>query len=511
MSEKLTPEILAELKSRLNDEHNESELRKWFMEKTGLKKSRSNEIFNNIKKNLGNINQYGLEFVSDRYVYNEENDTYIVNLKNHAKPLVINGAKHRAICRSYSDWDGGLTAIEICRKYSLTPEVFSEYKSIFKLDKSKEPLSAEEVFSESVEKNVAQILEEKRYKIFQQYEKESWKITQRDAIKWRHFQAKVLDPFSIFLDSWTPPKYEKIKLDLKKKTDNKSILINVADIHVGAKADARYLYRSHKWNINNLISAMEDYAAKIVNIVDDRKLGFEQAVITIGGDIIHTLTGYTDKGTKLEYEFIEEDQIDFAFNILVLFISNMLSIFPKVSVKSVSGNHSSLGDYIVSKMLQIYFKDEARINFDISSKRYLPFKVNNSLFILDHGASPKGIKSKLPRRGPSRNSYIQGILLAHPELLQGINQKYFITNDKHHFEYEEHTDFEMILCPSIVGGDRYSDLLGLKSRPSQCIFMIDDTGIAEIIKIYFDNKIVDQEEIDLINDLKKVVKFAKKG
>jgi hypothetical protein len=41
--------------------------------------------------------------------------------------------------------------------------------------------------------------------------------------------------------------------------------------------------------------------------------------------------------------------------------------------------------------------------------------------------------------------------------------------------------------------------------------MIDDTGIAEIIKIYFDNKIVDQEEIDLINDLKKVVKFAKKG
>lgn len=489
MNDRITPQIISEMKVKLESGVSETDLRKWFREVTSLKKSRANQLFSSIKKSLEvadfDDNKSGFPIVNDRYVYNEENDTYIINLKNHAKPLVISGAKHRAICRSYSNWGESLTCAEICRKYRLTPEIFNEYKTIFKLVKSKEPLSTEQILLDPVEKNVSQILEEKRYKIYQEYEKEIWKTTQKDAIKWRKFQAHQLDPFSILLESWTPPQYEKVKWELKSKFDDKVLLINVADIHVGAKSDGRFLYRKNGWNIEMLASAMQDYAAKIANVISSRRYGYKSAVLTIGGDIIHTLTGYTDRGTKLEYEFIEEDQIDFAFNILVLFVQNILKLFPFVEVKSVSGNHSSLGDYIVSKMLSIYFRDEDRINFEISNKRYLPFKINNSLFVLDHGASGKGVLSKLPGKGETRNAYIQSILLSKPELLQDINQKYFITNDKHHFEYEEHTDFELILCPSIVGGDKYSDLLGLASRSSQCMFTVDNSGISEIIRLYF--------------------------
>jgi hypothetical protein len=501
MSNKVTPEIIKEIKSKINSGVVETEIRKWFRESMNLRKSRANELFLSIKKTIDSENKYQYKYsdpapevkvpgkstpaTSNRYTYDTNADTYTLYLKSHETPLIVTGAKHRAICRSYSQIGENLNSYQVCAKYNLTPKMFNEYKTIFNLTKLNEPLSDEEVNFQSVEDNVSSLLEDKRFKIFNEFTKKSLNEMEADATKWKSFQLRFLDPVSNLLESWTPPAYKPYPFKPLQKIEDKTMLINVADIHVGAKADGRFLYRQKNWNSSDLAAAMKDYSQKIVDILNSRQYGYSDAVVTLGGDIIHTLTGHTDKGTKLNYEFIEEDQVDFAFSILVLFIENMLSIFPTVSVKSVSGNHSSLGDYVVAKMLEIYFKSEDRIHFEITNQRYLPFKIHDSLFILDHGSSFKGVKSKLPNRGSGRNSYIQSILLARPELLTNINQKYFITNDKHHFEYEEHTDFEMILCPSIVGGDRYSDLLGFGSRASQCVFTVDNTGIKEIIKLYF--------------------------
>lgn len=497
MSEKITPEIIKEIKDKFDSGVSESDIRKWFRDSISLKKSRANELFRSIITGIENkpkttesikSEQYVSEKVVNktaRYKYDQDTDCYTLYLKCIENPISITGAKHRAICRSYSQIGENLSAYEICIKYNITPKIFNEYKAIFNLTKLNEPFTNEELFEYSVEDNVNSMLESKRFKILNEFERKKLKQTELDALKWNKFQTNFLDPVSNLLENWNVPAYIPTTFHPIQKVSDKTLLINVADIHVGAKADARFMYRQKEWNAADLLSAMKDYSNKIIKVIQERQYGYKEAIITLGGDIIHTLTGYTDKGTKLNYEFIEEDQIDFAFTILVLFVENILSIFPTVSVKSVSGNHSSLGDYVIAKMLEIYFKSENRISFEISNQRYLPFKIYNSLFVLDHGSSFKGVRSKLPNRGSERNSYIQSILLAKPELLKDLNQKYFITNDKHHFEYEEHTDFEMILCPSIVGGDRYSDLLGFGSRPSQCVFTVDDTGITEIIKLYF--------------------------
>jgi hypothetical protein len=75
------------------------------------------------------------------------------------------------------------------------------------------------------------------------------------------------------------------------------MLVNVADIHVGARADERFLYRQKNWRHIDLIDAMKSYSAKIAKEISDRQNTFEKCVLTLGGDIIHTLTGYTDAGT----------------------------------------------------------------------------------------------------------------------------------------------------------------------------------------------------------------------
>lgn len=426
--------------------------------------------------------------ISEKYTWNKETDKYVIPLKCRKAPLVISGAKHRAICRDYSAWHGDLTAHDICVNYSLTPEIFNEYRRIFNLTKEREPLSAEEAWENDEDESVELILEQKRYSIYQKYEKEDWHRTQKDAEKWRAFEARQLDPFSRFLDSWSPPKYTKAgNCKIQSKNPSKQVaVINVSDIHVGAKADERFLYRQRNWRHADLQAAMQSYFLKIEKEIGDRKNPPNSCVVNMAGDILHTLTGYTDHGTKLDYEFLGEDQLEFAFALLTLFFNNLLSVFPKISVKSVSGNHSYFGDYTIARMLEIFYKNENRIEFEITSKRYLPYKILDTLIILEHGATGKGIKSKSPRGGAAKENYIKSILLDKPEMLIGTKSRIAIQGDTHHYEHIEKADFDMIICPSIVGGDLYSDFNGWKSRPAQCVFIIDEDGLKETIRFYFD-------------------------
>lgn len=482
--------MIEEVQQKIRDGVNRTEIRKFIEAECSVKKGRANEIYREIAKGMEKAASVGVEdslqFVSDKYCVNKESDTYIINLSCQQAPLVIPGAKIRAIFRSYSGWGENLTVTEICRKFGLTPIVFNEMKRIFGLVKAREPLTAEQVFDNDPDKSAEQILEEKRLQVYQEYEKRSWKETQEEAKKWREFKALQLDPFARFLEEWTPPQYKPVPAPKKQKAGAKYMLINVADIHVGSRAGGRFLYRQREWNYSELEKSMADYVSQIKDEVDDRTTGFEAAYLTIGGDICHTLTGFTDNGTKLESEFLGEDQLDYAFALMACFIQQVLAIFPKVHVKAVGGNHSYLGDYAVNRFLSVYFRGEPRIDFEVTTKRYLPFKVLDTLVVLDHGASGKGIKSKLPRSGAEQNSYVQGIFLDRPEMLIGTKSRIFLTNDKHHYNYVERNHFDLVICPSIVGGDLYSDFNGWASRPSQCIFVLDERGMRETIRLYFD-------------------------
>jgi len=490
---KINPEIIEKLQVFLKEGHKESDVRRWFRETLGLSKSQGNSVYNETVKSLKSVaksdniisDSAGLEFVSDRYTYNQLNDTYVINLKCQGKPLVVSGSRHRAICRSYSDWGDGLNSDEICKKYALTPEIFDEYRRIFSLTKQKEPLSIEEVLENSVEDNVGKILEEKRYKIYQQYEKESWKNIQAAAIKWQRFQAKEFDPFCNFIESWNPPVYNPVEFKNKTKVGDKHFVASLSDIHVGLISHGRFNYFKGEWSHKDLEESIKQYTAKIRDEVDNRKTGFKDAYLLLAGDICHTLSGFTDKGTKLEYEFIAENQFDLAFNIIVYFLNELLAIFPEINIKSVAGNHSSFGDYVVAKALEAYYRTEPRLKFEITTKRYLPFKIEDSLFILEHGYSPF-YKSRLPNAKNQRENYINGLFLSKPELLQGIRTKYYLSADQHHSETKETNFYEQIMFSTIVAADRHSDNCGYVNRARQNCLVIDKEGLREIIHFYFD-------------------------
>jgi len=136
-------------------------------------------------------------------------------------------------------------------------------------------------------------------------------------------------------------------------------------------------------------------------------------------------------------------------------------------------------------MLECYFRTEKRITFENTTKRFLTFRIFDNLFLNEHGYSAF-FKSRLPKSGSQRENYINGLFLSKPELLQGIKNKYFLSNDQHHLEIKENAHFENIIFSTFVGGCRHSDNSMYNQRPRQSILVVDSEGVSEIVHIFFD-------------------------
>jgi hypothetical protein len=233
-----------------------------------------------------------------------------------------------------------------------------------------------------------------------------------------------------------------------------------------------------------VILGVEKYAQDIATLLTDRTYAFNECVVTSLGDILHTTgQGFTTKGTPLSHDCIKEEQFNAAFDTLTKFIESMLQLFPKVRVKSVKGNHNDFGDYVLFKALQAYFRKERRINFEVFQSDHGLFKINNTLFIISHGYSAE-YRGHLPSGGKARESYIANLFLANPEALLNVKSKVLLTADQHHWEAKEYAEFEHYMLSTIVNGDKYAEAMGLNSRAKQSCFVVDDTGIAEVLYSY---------------------------
>ena len=500
---------MSEVKSMLSSGQKESEIRVFFREKMGLKRSQGNALYNKVKKEImfgRKENEKIVEStpslhkklvceekfegkpstIDKNYYYNEITHDYVFFIKSAGRNVVVNEGQLQNILRAYSSSFGDARSVEnIAEMLGWNREYVIDLLKCLNFTHDSIPVLPEKLNSCSDEDVLADLDTQRKFVIKQKYEKLGWNQIIQDAEKWRLLKFSKIDPFESYFGSHQFPEYKPRPFKTLKPS-NKHLIINIADIHVGLKAEARYLYFQKNWNTQCLIDSMHEYAEKIKNLINERTYSFDSVTICLGGDIIHSLTAFTDKGTKLECEVVSETQLDYAFTILISFFNEIVELFPIVNVKSVQGNHDSIADYTVSRFLQAYFRKEDRVKFDITTERFLPFKINSeNLFVLEHGYSAK-FKSKLPRSGAGRDAYIQNVLLAKPELLQGVKNKYYITNDQHHLEIQERSQYQMILCPTIVGGDRFSDNSLLNSRPSQSVFVVDNKGIVEILNLYFD-------------------------
>jgi len=426
-----------------------------------------------------------LEF-KEKYTYNKDTDVYVTPLKSRAKPLVLSGAKHRAIIKSLSNLiSASQTVEEVALKYSIPVRYLEEYKKVHSITRDSLPLSSEEILENSIETNATQLLEEKKFSIAQAYEKLDWKDTQKDATAWREFQAERLDPFALALETWEPPKLKAFPTP-QGQVKGKTLVIGLSDLHFGSAANARYMFNRPSWSTENTVEAVDKYATKIIGVIYERTYQFNKAVILGLGDLIHSINGKTSRGTELKYDCVREEQLEYALTSIAAFITRILGVIPKVDVHSVYGNHNYETEMALFRALEMAFSKDDRIKFYHYSSRPASFREGNTLLLLDHGYDslekvyvPAGSDSKL-------QLHVQSLLLSNPEILIGIKHRIFCMGDKHHWENIEYNDFEFFMFGTVLGSDEHANVLNLRNRPRQSCLVLDDDGVSEILHVFFD-------------------------
>jgi hypothetical protein len=424
---------------------------------------------------------------TEKYVYNKEDDKYVMWLRAANGNVVLKGDTVRGIKENYSNWYGNDHTInEVCRNYKIPRNYLVEILRVLGITHDSEPITDEQLKERDVSEVTNDILQKKKFQLYQEFQKQSWKDTEEAARKWQQLQEGVLDPFSNFLSNWQPPKYSPIKYTgpSQDKSKSKTMLVGLSDVHFGAKTNSKESYRGKGYSTTEAEEYITAYAKEIAKIVKDRNYGFDKCVLAALGDILHTTgAGFTTKGTMLVHDCIKEEQFTFAFNSIVYLIDTLLSLFGKVEVKSVKGNHNDFGDWVLFKALEAYYRSEKRICFEVFQSDHGLFKIQNTLFIASHGYSAE-YKGRLPSSGKARESYVANLFLSKPEALIGVRQKVLLTADQHHLEMKEYAEFEHYMLSTTVRGDKHSEAMGLNNISRQSCFILDEVGIKEIAYCY---------------------------
>lgn len=419
------------------------------------------------------------------YTYNSSTQKYVFHTeKQFGQNTVITKTAIDLITKLYSNIGGGLTANEIALKLSMPADVIRHVLRVMNVTHESLPYTNEDIAEKDEDKLVEDALSSKKFNVLQKIERRDWKETQEDAEKWRSMKTLQLDPFEQILQKWSPPPYVPSRPIPQSNNLKDTILFGLSDWHYGLVAHERYLYNQKEWNIEKTKDTVSDYAKKAANEI--KKGSYKEVKLLLLGDMSHTLTGFTDKGTKLEAHPIAEEQLEVAFDSLVNFVKTILSVTNNVSVVACSGNHSALGDYVLARMLSLYFKNDKRITFEVTNKRFVTFKVGSNLFLMEHGYSSVA-KDRLPAPGKSRENYINNLFMAKPEQMIGVERKYYLSADQHHSESYELTNVEGFMFPTLVGGCRHADNSGYNSRPRQTALIVnDEEGVTSVKYFYFD-------------------------
>lgn len=437
----------------------------------------------------------------EKYYYDKTADMYVCWFKGEAGGKhVFPAQKIRDMYKDYTNWSGQRDTInEICRKHEFPRAFFNELKAQLNWTQDDVPVTKEQfkdIKDDELVAFVAQLEEEKQLtrkmvevkKMTTDFE---WQSTERDAKLWKEFQAKKLEPFCTAIQNYTPKPFPPILSivpnNVDKLTRKNTFLIGLSDIHFGALSYKEDLGSGVTYDHIKQASVIDDYARKIYADVCDRNYVFNKAIVCVLGDILHSLSGYTENETKLEAGMLGTKQYEFALDLIIKFTFRIIEIFGNVEVHMIKGNHAGPSEYILFRHISDYFRNDPKIKFIVYRQRSAVFKEGNTILILDHGASEVTKNGKIPSDTKGRENYISKRLQEQPDLLSGAKTKLLIQGDKHHCEYQEYfSGCEFFMFSSPVSGDKYADHLALHSRPRQNALILSEDGVKEHLSYYFD-------------------------
>ena len=359
------------------------------------------------------------------------------------------------IYRLYSYYGASITQREVSRyfpDYSL--QDFKRILRAFNITKASGPF-APHMYEEHTEEELKEYhLREKENDFLKKIEKEELKDVKNTAIKLARENKKLKEDLNTISDikvevtNFTP--------SLVKKIDSeKSIILHLADMHIGAKCESCTLY-PNDWNQDELVRRLTSITENLSTFRH-----FDEIILNMLGDNLDGMDNQTARRDHyMPQNMDNKEQLQVLLSTMIPFIDKLRIMCNKLTIYSVPcGNHDGDFGFAASLALQStvnhLFPD---INFILSANFIYWYKFKDHIYCICHGKDPKFMKKPLPLNLDERTKVMIYEWLESRELLNESNNGiHFIKGDLHSNALSSCNIFDYRNVLSLFGASDYSN------------------------------------------------------
>jgi hypothetical protein len=360
------------------------------------------------------------------------------------------------IYQFYSAEGANLTQRQTCRYFpQYTLRNFKRILRAFNITKACSPLAPHIIEEHSVDELVELGWKSKEDSYLRRFEQQRNKLAEdklKDVLK-ENFELKnqVETLSNIDFNIKIPEhKYPKIEAN----NSGKSIMIHLADLHVGAKVESASLY-------NNSYGKEEIYK-RMTNLIDNIYfLGnekYETIILNILGDNLDGIDAQTARRDHyLPQNMDNLEQINTFIEVMEYFIVHLNRICNNLKIYSVnSGNHDGATGYASTKALlykinALYPEVETKL-FDTFFGCY---EFNSERWVICHGKDSKFMKKGLPLNLDEKSKIMIYEWLDDNQIFG--NNIHIIKGDLHSDNFNSCLRFDYRTCLSFFGSSDYSN------------------------------------------------------
>lgn len=249
-----------------------------------------------------------------------------------------------------------------------------------------------------------------------------------------------------------PIKFNRPPLKITKADNKKTLILFLADMHIGAKVEYGSLYPNN-YDLNEVYNRLDTILQYL------SKLGrFYKIVIVNGGDCIDGIDNQTARRDHyMPQSMGNKEQINnFAYAITYFFQKLMeLDLAENYSYQSVvNGNHDGDTGWITSKYVSTLLKMQyPNIETNVADSFFLRYDVDDFSYIVSHGKDSKHMKKGLPMvMDPKTEVFLTQYINSQHDLKKYIN---VVSGDLHNESMTRGKLFKYWKVGSFFGSSDY--------------------------------------------------------
>ena len=362
----------------------------------------------------------------------------------------------QTIYRLYSYYGASITQREVSRHfpdYSL--QDFKRILRAFNITKASGPF-APHMYEEKTEEELKEYhLREKENDFLKKIEKDELNDIRHTAIKLAREnrelkeQFESLDTIKVDLTGFTPTP----KSDSVINSGNKSIVLFLSDMHIGAKCNSYTLY-DNPWDKEELQRRLD------MIITNVNTLGpFNEIVLCLLGDNLDGMDGQTARRDHIMPQNMDNmEQLETFIEVMVPFIDNLYIMCNSLKIYSVKeGNHDGIAGYMASLALKhLIGKYYSSVPFILFKEFIGKFEVNSHTYCICHGKDAQFMKKPMPLVLDERTKVMIYEWMENNDI-KGGDKVHFVKGDLHSNALSSCNLFDYRNVLSLFGASDYSN------------------------------------------------------